>query len=563
MNLFSKRFPVEYFFCVLALVLSVLVGCTSMGVGAGSYNTAWGPQSKCRAVHTWVTKFAREVPSPPTGSQSTFEYNRNVFINLFSDVHFTPVFGTPIDQMSDKDRQALGNEVGKCFAMSGKDTYKDWQDLNRYYGLVIPHWKNDGPEFARSSRDTKQWHDRVLVELKSTPPSEESFKTFLHAKAHSMRAMERFLPAEQKVFNDALDLEGRRVAEAVLVARIDRTSAVASTYEGLKQLQEVVDDEEGLFDLVSQAIKVREEGRAAQAYQVGFTKLLEEEWKRFEARGTKVTAVKKGVLWHKNLQDRYIVPFDFGPPVESVLKRFREAREKDLAESTTFILEDLKANATTEEELTRKLGEYLVPSDALLTAAKPIYVWVEHQKAVLNFQKEQWRFSENELALMKTPGVITVPSSYGPPSGDDIRMALLRAYVAAGGRLVDRNTATIVTGSYDDVLGSLGRGDLPRMTFGTVSVGTVSVEGCTEGKGSPLIGNYGGSKGYACRYVNKGQASSDEFVLTSQGWLSPTADDRADDNRNRMTFKMLEDVGSAVPKVGCIGRRGVLNWWCK
>jgi len=123
MNSFHTRFPVGYLFCLAVLVLSVVVGCTSMGGGVGSYNTAWGPQAKCRAVHTWVTKFAREVPAPPTGSQSAFEYNKNVFINLFSDVHFTPVFGTPFDQMSDKDRQALGNEVGKCFAMSGKDTY--------------------------------------------------------------------------------------------------------------------------------------------------------------------------------------------------------------------------------------------------------------------------------------------------------------------------------------------------------------------------------------------------------------------------------------------------------
>jgi hypothetical protein len=164
---------------------------------------------------------------------------------------------------------------------------------------------------------------------------------------------------------------------------------------------------------------------------------------------------------------------------------------------------------------------------------------------------------------MKTPGLVTVPSSYDPPSGDDIRMALLRAYVRAGGRLVDKDTATVPTASVGDLLGTLGNGGLPRMSVGTVSIGSVSVQECSEGKGSALVGNYGRSKGYLCRYTAKGQVNSDEFMLTGQGWLSPTADDRVGENRNRMTLKFMEDVGSAVPKVGCRDRRGVLNWWCR
>jgi hypothetical protein len=546
---------------MLTIMLSGVTGCGSL-LGSGTYNKAWTPQEKCRAVHLWVTKFWSELPpKPPDGTKSILGYYENLSINLFKDEYFVPMFGSPFDQMSDKDRQVLGNDVGKCFTIVGR--YKDWQDLNRYYGAVMPHWQGEGRDFARHARDTKQWHSRELAELRSAPPSEETLKIFLHAKAHSKRAMEQFLPAEQKVFNEALEREGRPVAEAVLIARIDKASAVASTYEGVKQLQEVVDDEQGLFDLVSQAVKAREEARAAQAYKVGFTKLLEEEWKRFEARGTKVTAVKKGVLWYQNLQDRYIVPFDFGPPVESVLKRFREAREKDLAESATFIIEDLKANATTVEELSRKQQDYLVSEDALISTAKPIHAWIEHQKAVLNFQNEKWRFSENELALMKTPGIVTVPSSYDSPSGDDIRMALLRAYVRAGGRLVDKDTATVPTASVGDLLGTFGTGGLPRMSVGNVSIGSVRVEDCSEGKGSALVGNYGRSKGYLCRYTAKGQVNSDEFMLTSQGWLSPTADNRVEDSRNRMTLKFMEDVGSAVPKVGCRDRRGVLNWWCR
>ncbi len=101
------------------------------------------------------------------------------------------------------------------------------------------------------------------------------------------------------------------------------------------------------------------------------------------------------------------------------------------------------------------------------------------------------------------------------------------------------------------------------MSVGTVSVGWVSVEECSEGKGSVLVGNYGKSKGYLCRYTEGGPVTSDHFILTSEGWLSPTADARVGENRNRRTMKILEDVGSAVPKVGCTGRHRTLNWWCR
>lgn len=549
MDLRQMRCSTYFLPCVLAVVLAGVTGCGPL-LGSGTYNKTWTPQEKCRAVHLWVTNFGKEIGD-----------DNNLSINLFTDKYFVPMFGTPFDQMSDKQRQVLGNNVEICFTFSGR--YKDWQDLNRYYRAVMPNWKGEGRDFARHARDTKQWHDREVAQIGSAPPSEETFKEFLHAKAHSKKAMERFLPAEQTAFDEALDRAARPVAEAVLIARIDKAIAVASAYDRVKQLQTVVDDDQGLFYLCSPTVNAREEARATQAYQAGFPKALEEEWKRFEARGTKSTAVKNGVLWYRDFKDRYYGIFDIGPPVHAVLKRFREAREKDLAVSATFIIEDLKANSPTLEELNRKQEEYLLHEDALGSAAKPIHAWIEHQTAVFNFQKEKWRFSDNELALMKTPGLVTVPSSYGPPSGDDIRMALLRAYVSAGGRLVDRSTATVATASFDDLLGTLGNVGLPRMSAGTVSIGSVSVQECSEGKGSAFVGNYGRSKGYLCRYTAKGQINSDEFMLTSQGWQSPTADDRVGENRNRMTLKFMEDVGSAVPKVGCIGRRGVLNWWCR
>lgn len=555
MNLRPKRFSTWSLSWMLAVALTGLTGCGSV-LGSGTYNAAWSPQEKCRAVHFWVTNFTSELPKVPASSM-----NEKYYVNLFKDEYFIPVFGTPFDRMSEQERQNLYAKTSKCSWMIGG--YKDWQDLQRYQPLIERSWNGAGSEYATIARDTKQWQNQVLVELKSAPPNEETFGKFLQAKAHAKTAMDQFLPAEQQVFNETLDHEGRRVAEAALVARINKASAVASTYEGLKQLQEVVDDRNGLFDLVSPAVKAREEARTAQAYQSGFTKLLESEWKRFEARGTGLAAVRNGASWHRELQERYYGVFDIGPPVHAVLKRFREAREKDLAESATLITADLKAHATTIEALNRKQEDYLVYEDTLVSAAKPIYAWIEQQKAVLNFQNEKWRFSENEISLMKTPGYVSVPSSYGPPSGDDIRMALLRAYVSAGGRLVDRNTATIPTASIDDLLGTIGNGGLPRMSVGTVSIGNVSIESCSEGKGSALAGNYGSSKGYLCKYTAKGQITSDEFMLTSDGWLSPTADDRVGENRNRMTRKFIEDVGSAVPKVGCKGPRGVLNWWCR
>lgn len=545
------------------VVLSVvgLVGCGALG-GRGSYNNAWGPQQKCEAVHYWVGNFSAEIPKPPAGTKSHSEYYKNLSVNLFRDEYFVPVFGTPFDQMSETKRQALGNQVGQCFVMSGKDTYKNWQDLNRHYGTVMPHWQQDGVEFARSARDTSQWQERILKELRSAPSTDETFGKYLQAKAHAKEAMERFLPAAQQRFNEALDHEGRRVAEAALIARIDKVSAAASTYEGLRELQNVIDDRVGLFNLVSPSVKQREQTRAAEAYRQGLPRVLGEDWKRFEARGAGIEGVKNGVRWYRDFEDRYYGSFEIGPPFNDLITRVREARDKDLASSSLGIIEMLKPTKTIEA-LNRAREEYLIDEiDELGKGAKPIYVWIVNHELKINFEKEKWKFSANELAMMTIPGIVSVPDSYGPPSGDDIRMALLRAYVNAGGRLVDRHTATVVTASFGDLLGTFGNGGLPRIPWKTASIGEIRVEGCSETKG--LVSYpYQNAKRYECRYVGGNTSKSDEFTLTSEGWLSPTADDRIAEMRDLTTMKFITDIGSAVPKVGCIGRRGVLNWWCR
>lgn len=561
----NNRPHVRRMYCVTVLLVHlVLGGCAGAGIGSGgTYPSAWGVQEKCRAVHFWVANFWSKLPKPPEGTPSHLAYHEALAINLFRDEYFLPVFGSSFGQMSMGDRQTLGTKVERCFVMNGPDTYKDMGDLSRYYGPVMSHWNGDGAEFSNVARSAKEWQERIIKELASGPPSEETFIRYLDAKRHAKDALARFLPSERQAFSDRLDQEARRLAEPVLVGRVTKASAVSGSYEGLKQLQGVVDDDVGLFKLVSSEVKTRERVRAAKAYQDGLAIVMETEWNRFEARGSGLAAITNGVAWYREFEDRYYGTFDIGPPVHALIRRVQEARGKDFQSARDKVIQAL-GSPPTAEWLQRKRDEYLIIGvDEFVAEAQPIYAWITFQETKINFQKDQWKFSKNELGMMKIPGVVTVPDTYDPPTGEDVRMALLRAYVAAGGRLVDRNTATVVTGSFDDLLGTLGRGGLPRMSIGTVSVGNVIMEGCSEGRGSSSVGLNRRSKGFVCRYTADGQSSSDDFILTSEGWLSPTADDRAARKRNQATMKMLETIGSAVPKVGCLGPRGTLYWWCR
>ena len=574
-------------FIRMGLIILVLVGCAQNPIysrvtgGGGEFGRAWTVQGKCQVVHQWVNRFEQEFPKTFVMAGTKMYVGRGELDakigNLYRDEYFIPVFGKPFDQMSEKERNSLYNSISPSCFHAGQ--YKDAWDLKAFGGMIqLIMYEKGVSNFVTQARKTNQWKEQTLSEIQALPASEETFSQIAKAREYGKQTMADFWLGEQQTFMESLQSGLRRISEGVIMARIDKALSGPSTYEGLKQFQQVViDDRDGLFDLMPSDVKTREEERAAQIFQEGLKTVLAEEWKHFEARGTGLAGVKNGAHWYNDFEERYFGTITLGPQGDALLKEFQAQRQLDLSSAQ----KDLKVvvnRAQTLEDLNAFAEEYLVSTDGVGLGAKPVFELILTRKVALNFEKEKWQYSQGELALMATPGRITIPDSYEAPRSDDIRMALLRSFVNAGGRLVDAYTATFVTATLEDMLpgGAFGTAPipgfgrvalprLPHMPLAKVHVRTVRIDECLAAKGG----------GYTCRYSAEfdlrnfagnllvPQGNIDEFVLTDDGWESRSANHRIADASTRATGKIMEDIGSAMPRPGCMGRQALSNPNCR
>ena len=547
-------------------VLALLAGCT---LGAGSYNNSLGQRSKCDAFAKWASQFNEKFPG------SSFAADKVAF--LYRDESFVPVFGTPFDKLSPEQQQQLASSLPSCFDLQ---IYQGAIYASQNYRVLVSPLMTNPPGWYSSSEISREWMERIvsrdredtewmhsaLKEAGHLPETEEGYYRVRQLWVRGDR-LTNLPPTQQKQFQETLSQDVSRISGPVLLLRMNTAVAKASTYEGLKQLKLTMENSDNLRlhnDAPAEA-RAKAKDLVKRTFDTGLQKLLEEEWHRFEGRGKGATAVKNGASWYREFEKQYVKVFDLGARGNDMLARFHEQRKKDLSEAK----EEMAVLVASAQ------GE-LDPQDYLLDGElddKSFSTWILTFKAAMRFEKEKWKFSTDELALMKTRGIITVPSHYGPPSAEAIRLALLRSFVNAGGEQLDAYTATVVTASVEDMLpgaafggfGGVALTQLPRVPVGEVKIGSLRIESCSEG----------GNGGYQCRYkvdqsfknlaatASSADTRTDEFVLTSSGWSSASANSRVEEAKIRGTAKIAEDINRALPKPGCVGRQQFTNPACR
>ena len=407
-----------------------------------------------------------------------------------------------------------------------------YQELT--YGLSVT--TSEIERSVISDRLRAQWKDRVVEELKTLPPSEESFAKIEGWGKEGVRDLADFWPSEQKAFFAALDQGRKRIGEVALVARVDRLVAEPPTYSSLVALETLVNGNTALYSTVSNEMASAQRERARSTLHAGLKTLLDQERVRFDARGEGLVALANGAAWYAEFETRYLEKFEDNPPIQEMETYFKTNRARDI-ERAQGALKAAINRAHTEQEVAALVQRY-VGLDVDDSQRSKLQVAVALRTDSLKFERERWKYSERELALMTRPSEVSVPARYDPPTAEEISLSIIRSYVKNGGEWVSKTT---VKPSLSSAV---------KLVSVPITVTAVELIGCSTQT----------SSGYHCRYrpsfhidmfreptgsgrqdsgaaffqkifdgmqrLEQPQVNEEEFLLTSTGWRSPSLEDK-------------------------------------
>jgi len=368
-------------------------------------------------------------------------------VSLFDDDSFVPVFGKPFDAMSADDRNYVKQLMRRLFM--GRETrelldgFGDF--LNRPFVLDRGSFSyaDVAPQLAFRRAVHQKWRE-TMDQLSTVSSTSAGFDKVLSLKKQGTEPFQDLWPSEFKQFQEAVDSAKHRVAEGALVERLDAALSNSSGYDGLVKLMDTVTSNQELFALVPEEVSKREMAQVQDKVEAELTLLMAGERQKIDALGSGATALANGTQWLRNFHSKYQARFKSSPIINDTRNYFDQRRIRDL-EAGEKEVESRLASAASADEIRNVAGQYLgADHDQATEPGKRIRSAADERLRAIAWEKEKTKYSERELALMNkdSPGVISVPPNYEPPTAQEITLATLRAFASSGGEVVSANTAT-------------------------------------------------------------------------------------------------------------------------
>lgn len=524
----------------------LVVGCLLMvihGCSTGALQNATSSDQKCRLLIEWANRFGKEYPdalvSTRSGIQLRMAASLNVkALNLYRDEFFVPLFGLPYDEHRRDPRRLnlFKSPLSRC------GSYPEWQTYRELaLGVIdgaIPgasYGDRIEPEQIErsviSDRLRSRWKAKVMREIQTLSLTEAGYAQIEEWSKEGSRDLADFWPSEQRAFFEALREGRKRLAGTALQARMGKLIAAPPTYETVLALEKLLNRSDALFAAAPEAIAITQRKRGEGALYKGLTTLWEQERAAFNARGQGLRGLEQGAVWYSAFEKKYLQVFEHNPVIQEIESYIQSSRSHDFEQSRLLLTGEIN-RAETPQQVAAMLDRYFVlDMDAPF---RKEFHGIEAAKAqALQFEQDRWKYSTGEIALMAHPPEIIVPRMYNPPTEEEIRLSILRAYVQTGGEWIDKTT----------VKPNLSR--LVKMMPIPLTVHSVDLLGCSEF-----------SNGYHCRYrprirmdlpnrtdaMDRGTAAGEavmrlldgiqtldqptiqeeDFALTPQGWRSPS-----------------------------------------
>lgn len=516
----------------------------------GAVGKAGNLEAKCQVLMDWMGGLEREHPNIDTSSwYGTTSEGARYFAVIYQDDLFVPVFGQPYDREWGKKvdwrRQQWTEECWKPEKFAKAKQYDQWRW--RREPLYVDGGLPGIREHVERARTLKKDMARELTSVKGQPATLNNYQALRKSYKRWEEAFTTFRPTDRVQFLQELTVQTNRMADAALAEKFANNRSLPPTYDNLVAFAQVArGDDPYLWDHASPAAVQRETARAQADIRKGLAPLLDEEWKRFQNRGTGLVGVMAGCQSAREFEERFgekMFPGEVS--IAEVKKRIVAVRESDIAANASDLARVVR-EAGTVKDLDAVSSQYFTEIDEGPKSENLKSLASARRERLYFNENHSWKFAAHEVTLMTTTlGTIDVPKTYGPPDNEEIRLALLRAFVDSGGTMVSPYVAKWGI----------------ALTTGTMRLADVTKNDCRPRPRDR----------YVCRYqvaqklelealgVTTGTLPiidpwfiEDEFVLTDEGWKSPTAVGKIRQKGADLVATQMENLGRAAESMGCV-----------
>jgi hypothetical protein len=468
--------------------------------------------------------------------------------NLFEDEYFHKFFGKTFDQMSPSDRAAVVNGFHKANVQGGSRLGSIFRgessDELKQYAFLAGAFSSSGTDSAAeitlsvlTHRVIRSWRDAMQDRMRHWPGEADVFERLARIEVTGKVRLITLWPSEQKGFEASLADARRRLSAQVLEVAADRAIAAAQGYQGIRDLAGWADQNKEILQYASGGDRVAITGKIDARLQELLEPMIAEEKAKLAFLGEGEAAVTAGNRWHLDFTSRYGLLED-RPVVRSALDQLAKRRGDDLKAAQGYIAARLRS-AKTAQGVENTLTQWLpVQGDRRTTAGAALAEIAGERKQRIAVEN---KFSDKEIALMKRRlGTVDVPARPNPPTSEEIGLAFLREIAALGGEQVSRTTGHYTV----PPAGLLG-------VYNIVELLRVDLLGVAPAGGGSYVCKYSFKAHFSFppEFLDKfgirrspvhmnmlnaqlQQLNStkpvliDHFVLTPNGWRSPTLNQR-------------------------------------
>lgn len=411
---------------------------------------------QCERVVVWANRLEDEYPFPGPAYKNTL-VSIEITLPLFTDPHFLPVVNQTFTDLTADERARLGRDIQVCLRAANLDTStRARKDRHLRSILTSAHKSQQITEFVTTARANQAWRESTLKKLQVQGPSTQTYNEIIEFTQELATRNIDMWPSEQAALAEAIDNARRQSAESALLSQVEALLDATTSPDTLRKLDAQLKPSQLWKDNTAEVAQ-RETLRLEQKREHIFSELIKQEDKNLENQGAGLEALAWGREWERNFQTTY-ASFESHPSFIAVQEKYRRSREENLRHARNDLLKIIK-NTPTIETLEQDAEKYLDKQlDTTSEAGRAVFTALDEKMAELKIAAEYaaaaLNYSSRENELMAVPGKppVIVPKTYSEPDEEEIRLAVMRDITAGGGRMLSTTAVEIGVPPFDQLM---------------------------------------------------------------------------------------------------------------
>jgi hypothetical protein len=396
------------------------------------------------ALIEWAARYDKEYPGSLKKDRTEKIISQS--LPLLNDAAFKPVFGETYDALDPAMLSATIERLNGRDPNAARGTVQrpnvEFMRDYKYLEYVI-HPNGQRMISVAAMRTIDAWQAEAVARFRAAPVTAATFEEMAATQKIIKERTPYAWPSDRKQTEVAFEEIRNQVAGSSVTALADRAVAASTTASGMAGVKLLAAWESANASALSHA-DAASRAAAIERVNAQLDKLLTQVLEPYEARlgklGTGVDAVSAGAQWHNDMvaDFRFVAP---RPPCQQIMNRFAARRTQDLAAAQPTLLLRIEKSAS-PADIDRVFADLSFPTDAKSPGYPDLLAAKDKRLKAIETERLMATFSQDEQKLMDRPGHIDLKRYKGAePSPEECRLALLRAYAAGNGKMIDAHTA--------------------------------------------------------------------------------------------------------------------------